>query len=719
MPDEFDRMLDERAASAETDDMDAMLDARAATDAGSGKPSRQPTEADRAALKEFGKPEDLPWYKRSARGEVDPILGSGQIVQNVTPDYVMNAGRKMTDPLVNMFAGGEAKDTSNTSTAEFNRAVRTDEAGYQAQRAAAGQSGIDVARIAGTVANPITWLGPVKGGPGVLAGIKAGAQAGAFQALLQPVTSSGSFLYDKAMQGLVGGVAGGTLGGAFAKLAPLFGKAREALGKAFGQADRNAQAAAAAQVADDALRAVNADPALVDPAVRTAIKTEVGDALRAGVNPDPVVMTNRADAAALPVPMQYTRGQATRDNLLYSWEKTKSKLKGYEDLNEILTGQNRQLIENMNELGARNALSPFEASEQAISRLQQIDDGLKKGVTEAYEKVKNSAGQSALMDSADFLDKARAGLRGQEDFLPSQFRSTLNALELGQTPLTVNTVQQLDKQLYTEMANTTNGNIKSAINAFRQALNGAKLSDTLGDDSMRQYKAAKQLHAQRMGLIEDNPAYKAVVDGKAEAEKFFANYVAGSNVSQLPGLKQLLGPEVVKTIKNTTVGQLKKAALGPASDENGVFGQAGYNSVLQSDVMGPRLRAWFADEPVRLGHLYRLGRVAENIVKYPSNHNVNTSNSATVGAELLREGLESGSAGIPIVGGLVRGGRKYTESVGRRQAIKDSVSPTVTREPLRPKQSKTQARLSDLLSRGTAAAGPADLISRAFREDKE
>lgn len=705
MPDVAALLEDDSATPKDVDALLASEDEPTVT-----REERTPTEADRAALKNYGK-EGLPWYERAARGALDPIMGTAQIVQNVLPDSVLNAGRKITDPIVNFIAGGEPRDTSNTTTDQYNAAVRRDEAGYQSKRENAGQEGLDLTRIGGTLANPITWLGPVKGGPGVLAGVKAGAAAGAFQALLQPVTSSGNFFFDKAMQGALGGVLGGGLGGAFATIAPLFGKAREALGKAFGQADRNAQGAAATQVVDDALRAANAEPTRVDPVVYNAMKQEVGDALKAGVNPDPTVMTNRADAGALPVPMQYTRGQASRDNLLYSWEINNSKRAGYEELNNTLTTQNRQLVENLDELGARNALSPFEASQQAIAKIQEVDGALTQQIDAAYANVRNSAGRPALMNHQAFLNNAREGLKQQQvsEFLPKEIRDTMNALELGNAPLTVDVAQQLDKVWSRAQRSTQDGNAKVAIGELRKALNSAPVADDLGQEAMQAYQAARGLAKQRYDLIEANPAFKAISEGssKAEPEKFFQNFVAGANTSEIPGLKQLVGPELTKTLQNTAVRGLKKAAVGSASDGNAVFSQAGYNNVIHSEVAGPRLRELFSDDPVRLGHLYRLGRVAENIGKYPANHSVNTSNTAPVAAEMVREAAES-VAGRTVVGGLINTAREANARAAARQAVRDSVSTGVTKAPIVPKTSAAQARLSDLIARGAGAAAPQD-----------
>lgn len=710
---------------APTKDVDALLaDDEPTPPAQVTKPDRVPTEADRKQVAEYFKGEaDLPWYKRAARGAIDPILGVGQLEQNIIPDAVLNAGRKLTDPLVNAIAGGTPRDTSKTSTDEFNSMVRKDEAAYQGERANAGQEGIDLARIGGTLANPLSWLAAVKGGTTVAAALRAGAQTGALQALMQPITSDGNFIYNKAIQGTLGAAFGGTLGAAFGMLAPVFAKGRELVGKTFAAATPQAQAAAATHVVDDAVRAAGVDPARMDPRTYGAIREEVLDAYKAGVNPDPTVMTNRADAAALPVPMKLLRGEASGDPALYSWEVNTAKRQGVGDeLLEHKDGNNRALIENLNQLGAKSAPSTFDTSGQAITKLQEIDDTLSKAVTDAYDKVKNSAGQSAAMDGRGFARNAREALKnggmGLEDFLPTPFRNTLNAIELGNAPLTVNTAQQLDKQLYAEMAASTNGNVRSAISAMRNALNGAGLSDQLGEDSMKLYQAAKGLHAKRMGLIDANPGYKAVVDGKAQPDSFWKTFIAGAPTAQIASLKEMLGPDLVKTIQATTVRQLKKQAIGTASDERGDFSQAAYNNMIHDEVMGPRLREIFREDPEKLQQIYRVGRVAENVKRFPSNHRVNTSGTAAEVENIVKEHIKGvasqgilGMLGPPgkFIGGLVNTSREANERAAERLAVRQSANPGVTRAPLPPKPpSQTVARISDLLSRGAGAATPQD-----------
>lgn len=712
MADDIDALLS--AQAGDDDDIDALLRARAG-DAPTPQASKfhEPTAAELKSLKDWNRQsQDLPWYDKAAQGINDTVIGAGQLMQHVIPDAALNAGRKVTDPLVNAVMSGKPQDTSDVSSKAFDQLVRNREQKYQAERTAAGQEGMDWPRIGGTVANPVSWLAPEGAGAGVISAIGAGAKQGLFQALMQPVTSQGSFLFNKGMQEALGATAGGTLGAALQGLKPIWSVARDKLGGLFKGADEATQQGAAGKVVDDTLAAAGADPAKVDPSLYAAIKQEVGDALKVGAEPDPKIMANRADAAALPVPMTLLRGQASRDPMQFSWEVNNSKLQGAgEPIATQIADQNRKLIQNLNVLGAERAAQPFDASKKIIDTIQAFDDKAKSAVDQAYRAVRNNVGQPALMDREAFQQAAKEALeKGQlTEFIPDSIKGQYNALATGQVPLTVNTMQVLDR-VWSAEQRAAKGSAQAAIGELRKALNAAPVNDTLGQEAVEAYKIARQLAAQRFGMIEANPAYKAVVD-EVEPDKFFQKYVVGANVSELAGLKNLIGPENTAMLQDTLVGNLKRHALNGASDDNGVFSQSAYNKQLQDPVQGPRLQELFKDSPEKLSQLYRVGRVAENVVAFPKGHSVNTSNTTPTVANLMHDMAksEAGSAFWSGVGKVIAPARaEVLKQAGERRtitkAVNEAMKPGVTRGPLKAVAPSTQTKqLTSLLPRAAAA----------------
>lgn len=679
-------------------------------------------DSEPASVKVDASVEDSPWWQRAAgKGFKDTLAGPAQLIQNITPDAAINVARKSVASIVGavpFMSERVVEDVERPrSTEEFNRMLREDETSYQAGRKEAGREGFDWWRTAGALANPLAWVGGTSGA----SAIRAGTQSGALQALMQPVASEGNFLWDKSTQAILGAGTGGLLSGAFRALQPALSGATRNIRGALGAGDDKVAQTASERITAQVLKEAQIDPAKVDPNLYSAIRQEVADALKAGVDPDPKVMTNRADAGALPVPVQLTRGQAARDPMQFAWEQRVAGQEGVgEPLSDLLASQNRALIANLNELGANKAVQPFEASLQIIKHIEGLDEALRGRINAAYAAVRNSAGRPARVSTEGFTQAAKnrlteghpelAGMTGLADYLPEVVRKQYNEIATGKLPLTVDTIQFLDRAWGGVQRGAIDDTAKKAIGALRSALNETPVDDAIGQESMQAYQAARALAKQRFDMIEANPAYKAITDGtkQAEPDKFFQTFVAGSNVAQLKGLKQLIGPGNTQMLQNTLIGNLKRTALNRASDENGVFSQAAYNKVLQDPVQGPRLRELFADNPKTLDQLYRVGRVAENLIKIPAASKVNTSNTASAAANIVRDVArsETGQALTSMLPNWMTGAGRIVSDAGRKveesRLVEQAVQPGVTAAPLPQRQTGTR-RLSDLLARGGAA----------------
>lgn len=120
--------------------------------------------------------------RSEAHGVVDPLVGIGQAV-----GHVLGQGDKV-DPL-----------------------VQKREADIQAERAQAGDTGVDAWRTVGNVMAPTNYMIPAGAGGNALARIGTTALAGGAANATMPVTS-GNFLAEKATQAGVGTAVGGALG---------------------------------------------------------------------------------------------------------------------------------------------------------------------------------------------------------------------------------------------------------------------------------------------------------------------------------------------------------------------------------------------------------------------------------------------------------------------------------------------------------------------------
>lgn len=153
-----------------------------------------------------------------ARGMVDPIEGGAQLLYNVLPQGVQQAGDRFNNWLADKgipLARIPEKDVSSLVTGRgsgLNELVRQNEANYQSSRAAAGETGTDWSRIAGNIISPVNVAAASRiPQAATMAGrVGIGAGTGAMFGAAQPVTSA-DFWTEKAKQAGLGAVTGGVM----------------------------------------------------------------------------------------------------------------------------------------------------------------------------------------------------------------------------------------------------------------------------------------------------------------------------------------------------------------------------------------------------------------------------------------------------------------------------------------------------------------------------
>lgn len=160
-------------------------------------------------------------------GLKEPISGGAQMLPKGL-EFLTSAGGLAPNVASRYFAS-EAERVRKMNAAE--------EEAYQQQRAAEGESGVDVGRIAGNILNPANLavglrVGQLAGAYGLGTGLQA-ATAGASQGLLQPVNQPTDFAQEKATQvglGAIGGKIGESLASVTgAVMNPLASKAEQTM----------------------------------------------------------------------------------------------------------------------------------------------------------------------------------------------------------------------------------------------------------------------------------------------------------------------------------------------------------------------------------------------------------------------------------------------------------------------------------------------------------
>ena len=141
------------------------------------------------------------------RGALDPINGGAQLLTHILPDSVVNAGNSL-----NNWLADKTGIVARVPQGGVDQMVSEGEKAYQAQRAAAGESGFDGWRMGGNVLSPanVALASRIPMGATLASRIAAGAVGGAASALPNPVTD-GNYWDEKGKQVGLGAAFGGAV----------------------------------------------------------------------------------------------------------------------------------------------------------------------------------------------------------------------------------------------------------------------------------------------------------------------------------------------------------------------------------------------------------------------------------------------------------------------------------------------------------------------------
>lgn len=145
--------------------------------------------------------------QRFAKGLRDPIDGGAQLLTNLLPAGLVNAGNRL-----NNYLADKTGLVGRLPEGGVDQQVREAETDYQARRKAAGETGLDGARLAGNILNPVNLgVGAAIPRAASLAGrVGLGALGGAVSGGLTPV-GEGDFASEKGKQVAGGAIFGGAL----------------------------------------------------------------------------------------------------------------------------------------------------------------------------------------------------------------------------------------------------------------------------------------------------------------------------------------------------------------------------------------------------------------------------------------------------------------------------------------------------------------------------
>lgn len=476
-----------------------------------------------------------------------------------------------------------------------------------------GLEGFDWGRLAGNVAA----TAPIAvGGSATLPGAMArGAVAGGALSSLNAVDNPGDdYWTQKAKQVGTGAVLGGVLPPVIAGIAKGVSSAANVLTKPF-----------------------------TSPSVNQEAAQRIADAQRFGID--------------------LTKGQATRDPAQWAFEQNIRGVDGAgQPMMERLSGQNQQLIDALNNVGAGKGAGAFATGQKAIDALTAKDATKAAIVNQAYDVARNTAGIDTPLNGARLMDSVTRKLDDAYigDKLPAPIRNIINLAGQGGADLTVGKAAQLQRAINGLYGTDRVQN--KALEIVKNAIDDEIAQS--GTQAGNAFRVARATAASRFNWQDAIPAARAIADGSAAPDNFIQKFVIGGKVGDIKNTMVALPLKERMAVQDQVLDAIKTKALNGATDEAGSFSQAAYNRFING--MGrEKITAILGKQ--RADELFSLGRVAESVIAQPAKATVSSSNSNVPFMNWLR-----GSTSLPVLGPNVT--RPMME-MGQRYRVSQALAP--------------------------------------------
>ena len=501
--------------------------------------------------------------------------------------------------------------------------------------------------ITGFIANPINKLIPAGGPAQSLTGAvtKAATQGAAANVLTTPVENQEKpFTTQKIEQAITGGAFGGAFGGALHLTTNALSKGVSAVRKQFGNmVPVNELDNAAAKVMADA----GIDSTKVTPEFFNSMQSQAKNAIQTGNLKDfQKYASNYLDAESIGVPM--LRGQLTRDPMQFAIEQNMRGMQGVgEPIQEVLQRQNTALLKYLDTLGASKGEDVITSGSTLKNSLKKGDEAEQIKVRAAYNAFKNSTGKNIDVPLQGLAQDYAKVLHDYGSKVPSGVRNNFEELGLLKgTQLKVTTIDDAENLIKVINNNYDKFNPaqKNALDDLRSAVNKAidKAGENLPGEAGALARETRNAASNRFKTIESIPALTDVLRGK-EPDKFIQKHILNGNVAEIEKMTKFLqanNPEALAQIQNDVMRLIKNKVSNNVSEGNAKFSQAQLKEYL-SDTTGERLKRFLS--PDQLNGLKKLNRVAENALIAPVSSAVNTSNTASQAANIVKATVNSGA----------------------------------------------------------------------------
>lgn len=529
-----------------------------------------------------------------------------------------------------------------------------------------------------------------------------------------PQTQTGEAIsggFDKVMEGLppVAGVFGTLAAPVAARPRALSARqAVQALPQAVGQtiadavpgpvADAARQTLAAGrEVASAALdRGMDALPERLRPASRRQQTPAPGTMASGGAAGTDAALQRRERAAALPVPMDLSEGQASRDfaQLRFENETAKNSAAGA-PLRELHADQNLKLSQNLDALeeltGAQTA-SSYDAGSKVVQALAEKAGRAKARIDEAYAKARDAGDMAEPVPYSGILAYIEDTTPTTRDKLAPIIRAVEEQLRRndpeGSGVVSVDALETVRQMVRANTEPGTPGGYHGGqlIKLIDEATKGAQ-----GD----LYKVARKLRADYGRQFEDRgvvadllESKKGTDDRKVKLERVVERAVQGGGQDDLRFLRGLLvneggaGRQAWKEIQGRVIASFRDHAQGVgAPDIRG-------NPILSPAKLAKRVAALDADGKLEVLFDKKGAQLIRDLVETTQDVRtappgaVNMSHTSSALRDLWDQAVSLGVTGIPVRGlAVLQAIKKDLADRGVRKQVRAALPPKSDARP--------------------------------------
>lgn len=412
------------------------------------------------------------------------------------------------------------------------------------------------------------------------------------------------------------------------------------------------------------LQSQGIDPATITPAMRSALREQVGKAMKMG-DLDEAAVARLADYTRLG--MTPTRARLTLDPYDVTQEANAAKLAaatGARDakLPQIAQANNQRLVGLVDDMGGARPVDTYGQGASVRDAIRARDEQLRTGVDALYQRARDSSGRSLPLDGAAWTQRANQALDEAMvgGAVPADVANTMNRVATGEIPLTVEVAEQIKTRLATLQRNSSDGTVRHALGIVRQTLDDTPLVPArqvnpgnlpavpgavppspaqAGQESIDAFNAARQAARGRFAWQESSPVIGRALDDGVNADTFVQQNV----LSKASGYESVAraadvingSPAARESVRTAIVQHLKDSAIGKGgTSQTGNFSGRGMTAALK-DIGDRKLGLFFDAEEIET--LKAMARTGSFEVFQPRGSAVNNSNTAAGLGGLLQQ----------------------------------------------------------------------------------